>query len=112
MKKPIVVVAAVLLIFSARLSLAQVAPVCPNGMASVPGYGCLAIVVSLQQKNSCKTTGGSIMDAFGSIEQQGMQKLSACMCPKDTVYHIPSKTCVTIGRGSLPQTVQPAKRVN
>jgi hypothetical protein len=114
MKKPIVaVLAGFLLVFNASLSLGQNAtPRCPNGMANFAGYGCLYALVTMQEQDSCKKTGGSILDAVGSTRSTMRKTIVACMCPKETAYHLPSKTCVKIGTGSIQQTNQPAKRVN
>jgi hypothetical protein len=75
-------------------------------------------VVSAVEHAVCQKTGGYVFtaaaDAVGAKLPQTVagHQIHYCRCPQGQIYHFPSGGCVKRGVGSLPQTNQPAKRVN
>ena len=69
----------------------------------------LACQVNGPQQNQCTQTGGVVQ--MMSLPTGGPQ-VPMCKCAQGFVFHAPSGGCVKAGAGGLPQTNQPAKRLN
>ena len=58
----------------------------------------------------CNQTGGLLLQVMDAVKAGASTVY--CQCPAGTKFYAPSGGCVKPGVGSLPQTNQPAKRMN